>query len=159
MGGHIILGYPCIGKTTLGGKYNFIDLDISNMITNPDGVGYQYIKPSGWEEIYINIAISLKKQGYNVFLNARKDIIKYLFSIGETFSLVYPSLTLKKEWIERATKKYEETKLDRDKKELDRMKLYFDNDISILSEYRVAQIEIDSMDYDLKELIDYYIDY
>lgn len=59
----IYSGYPGIGKSTIAGKYNCIDLESSN-----------FGKESGWEKIYCQVAKDLSDQGYNVFVSTRKQL-------------------------------------------------------------------------------------
>ena len=88
----IISGYQGIGKSTLAGKNNCIDLESGNF-----WVGRK--RSDDWYKIYCNIAVHLSRQGYTVFVSShevvRKELEKYkkdndiflIFPFSETTSL------------------------------------------------------------------------
>ena len=79
MRGNIFVGYPCIGKTSIAGQDNIIDLDSS---TFKDSTGIRY---ASWVEVYVNIACSLVRQGYKVFLSSHFLVTEALKRIKDYF--------------------------------------------------------------------------
>lgn len=76
----IIVGYPCIGKSTyaVSHKYKAIDLESSN-----------FIKDGSWVESYCNVAIGLSEQGYDVFVSSHDDVRKQLLKVVIRISLQF----------------------------------------------------------------------
>lgn len=136
----IYCGYPCIGKSSYK-EQNFIDLESSNFGKEP-----------GWLIHYIQVALSLQEQGYNVFLSTHKAVRDYLSFNGIPFVVIYPSLSLKEEWIDKLKKRFLTEPTDKNKAALERAENYYHSDIEELMEEE-EKIEITSMDYNLKELI------
>ena len=60
----IIVGYPCIGKSTYaaGHPYRAIDLESSN-----------FVKDDNWVKSYCNVAIDLSRQGHVVFVSSHRS--------------------------------------------------------------------------------------
>lgn len=153
MKGRIYIGYPCVGKTSISGKDNFIDLDSSTMFINPDGMGYEWVRPEKWEEIYVGVALTLIKQGYNVFLSSHYLVTNYLKSIGEPFVVIAPALKLAEDWKKRARNRYERSSSDKDMRALKRIIEHYDEDVADLFLLPGDKIIIDSVDYDLRDRI------
>ena len=65
----IYVGYPCIGKSSIAGKDNFIDLESSNF--------KQY---NNWFKLYVDIAEQLSNQDINVFTGSK-------FTSNSTFDM------------------------------------------------------------------------
>ena len=92
----IIIGYQGIGKSTLANKSkNYIDLESSNF-------WHRGKRPDNWYIYYCNIAESLSKQGYNVFVSShevvRNRLKKYY---KEELLCIIPSIELKDLWIRK----------------------------------------------------------
>ena len=90
----IIIGYPGIGKSTLAGQNNYIDLESSNFWNKGK-------RPDDWYIYYCNIALDLSRQGYVVFVSSHEAVrnrLKYAIT-DERIICIYPSLELKDEWI------------------------------------------------------------
>lgn len=148
MRGNIFVGYPCIGKTSIAGQDNIIDLDSS---TFKDSMGIRY---ASWVEVYVNIACSLVKQGYKVFLSSHFLVTEELKKRDLPFTIFCPSLDMHQAWIDRATKRYEQSKSEKDLMALKRIKDYFEEDIKALIEMDgPSKVIIHSDIYNLKDLI------
>ena len=134
--GKLILGYQGVGKTTFSKlRLEYIDLD-SQCFKFKDGK-----KPDKWYETYVNCAISLAEQGYNVFLNTYKEVREYLNSIGETFYVICPSMERKDWWIDMLQNRMIEDGTAANKAAYNRAKEHYDEDIADLSnEKHVYQI-------------------
>lgn len=148
MKGNIFVGYPCIGKTSIAGQDNIIDLDSS---TFKDSMGIRY---ASWVEVYVNIACSLVKQGYKVFLSSHFLVTEELKRRNLPFTIFCPSLDKHQAWIDRATKRYEQSKSEKDLMALKRIKDYFEEDIKALIEMDgPSKVIIHSDVYNLKDFI------
>lgn len=144
----IYVGYQGVGKSSI--RYNNnIDLESSNFFTE----GH---RPATWVDIYVNIAESLDKQGYDVFLSSHKSVRDELHSRGIPFVAIYPSLKLKDKWIKRLNKRYESYKSDKNYKALiNAMEMYEVNITDLMQE--PYGIEITKIRYDLKDYLGYYV--
>jgi hypothetical protein len=150
----IIVGYPCIGKSTISGGKN-IDLDDSDMRFPLRGVSEKphLIRPEGWEQCYINVAVSLSLQGFNVFVSSRPEVVEELRRRGLKFMAIYPSGELKCRWVERCAKCYESNPSEDNEKKLQRVTRCFDEETRALAESTPYQYIIESDKYDLNELV------
>lgn len=92
----IFVGYPCIGKSSIAGHDNFIDLEPS-FFNNGQ---------KDWYVHYCTIACNLSEQGYNVFISSHEEVIDYLEQMGIKFIIIYPSPKLYDEYIIRSAKRY-----------------------------------------------------
>ena len=151
----IIIGYQGIGKSIIASKENnFIDLESSNF--------YHHNKrPNNWYIYYCNIADSLSKQGFNVFVSSHEVVrnrLKKYFSDDNTIIVVYPSINLKDKWIQRLEDRYMEDKSEKNYKAwMNTVERYEDN-INELKTCGFPGIELNSMDYDLIDEIDWMCD-
>lgn len=139
----IYIGYPGIGKTTLGGKNQFIDLESSlfHEGTNPNSLN--------WIERYCKVADDLSQQGYDVFMSSHKQVRQYLSTNKIPYICIFPSLKLKEQWINHLSQR---TPSIKNKKALDRALTHYEEDIKdLLNEPYI--IVLHSLNYDLEELI------
>lgn len=145
----IIIGYQGIGKSCLSrSASNVIDLE-SGCFWNGD------YRPDDWYVYYCHVAIDLSNQGNIVFTSSHQVVRDYLASLpkNELIAVCYPSLELKEFWIEKLQDRYERTKLLKDEKAWARASLCYEADITELMASPFDKIEIDSMFYDLHQLI------
>lgn len=139
----IFVGYQGVGKSTLAGTNNFIDLESGNFWV--DGK-----RSDDWYKIYCNIAEHLSAQGYNVFTSSHEVVRKQLRNSKERVSLIYPSLELKDQWIEKLKTRWENTNLDKDYKAyMNAVDRYEENIKELMSEDGFEHFVIDKMKYDL----------
>lgn len=145
----IIIGYQGIGKTTLSYRdNNFVDLESSNFYNKG-------IRPENWYVYYCNIAASLSRQGFNVFVSSHEVVRNRLKKYFDTEKIlcVYPSVELKNEWIPKLHRRFIESRMDKDFKAwmnaLDR----YEENIEELKNSGFECIELTSMDYDLEQEI------
>ena len=145
----IIIGFQGIGKSTLARlASNVIDLE-SGCFWNRN---YRH---TDWYVYYCQIALDLSAQGNVVFTSSHQDV-RYQFYRMEPhddIAVCYPSLELKEFWIEKLQNRYERTKLLKDEKAWARASLCYEADITELMASPFDKIEIDSMFYDLHQLI------
>lgn len=145
----IVIGFQGIGKSSLARTANnVIDLE-SGCFWNGN------YRPDDWYVYYCNVAIDLSSQGNTVFTSSHQVVRDYLASLpkNELIAVCYPSLKLKDEWIEKLRIRYEQTKLPKDEKAWERAALCYEADIKDLMASPFDKIEINTMFYDLHQLI------
>lgn len=141
----IYIGYQGIGKSSVSGNNNNIDLESGNFWVNGERI-------EDWYKIYCNIAEHLSNQGYNVFMSSHKIVREELNKRNIKFSVICPILDLKEEWIDRLQCRYDKTKLEKDYKALMNAKTMYEENIKdLLSEKCV--VKITNINYDLCDLI------
>lgn len=141
----IYTGYQGIGKSTLAGKDNFIDLESGNFWV--DGK-----RPEDWFKYYGNIANHLSKQGFKVFTSSHKVLRNYLKEINADFVAITPIIKLKDDWIKKLQDRYNITNSDKDLKALKNAELMYEQNVrDLLQEKNVLVIR--KMHYDLHNLI------
>ena len=147
----IIIGYQGIGKSTLAGQDKCIDLESTNF--------YIYgTKPEGWHEAYCRIAADLSDQGYRVFTSSHAEVRRWLGENSNEWTCVCrPSLSLKDEWIKKLKDRFDADPSDKNRRALQNAVDRYEDNIREIDEdarkYDFDIIEIDSMDYSLKDLI------
>lgn len=141
----IYVGYQGIGKSSISGKNNCIDLESGNFWVDEYRV-------ADWYKIYCNIAEHLSNQGYKVFMSSHKVVREELDKRNIDFQVICPSLKLKEQWINRLQERYLRTHTEKDYKALMNAKEMYEENISdLLLEERT--IVIKNIDYDLNDLI------
>jgi hypothetical protein len=147
----IYVGYQGVGKSSVSGKNNFIDLESGNFWVDGN-------RCDNWHKIYCNIAGHLSSQGYNVFMSSHKIVRQELNVRNMDFYVIAPCLDLKEEWITRLQSRYDKSGLEKDYKALMNARDCFEDNIKdLLSEKN--QIQICTIDYDLAEVIKGYQEY
>ena len=144
----IISGYQGIGKSTLAGKDNCIDLESSNFWED-------YKRPDDWYKIYCNIAIELSKQGYIVFVSSHEKVRRELEKSNQLAFAVFPSLHLRDEWVRKLEKRYEESNLYKDYKAYKNAEDHYKENIMEIMRGNLTFYEITKMDYDLKDIVEF----
>lgn len=144
----IVIGYQGIGKSSLAGRNNkFIDLESGNFWV--DGK-----RADDWYKPYCQIAEHLSQQGYIVFTSSHEVVRKQLENSSETIVIVYPSIELKDEWIDKLERRYIESGLEKDYKALMNANDRYEENIKELNEYshryQVYRLVLTKMDYDLE---------
>lgn len=142
----IYVGYQGIGKSSIGGTNKYIDLESGNFWI--DGK-----RDENWYKIYVNIAENLNDQGYDVLLSSHAVVRDELKERNIPFTCVYPRLNLRDQWIERLLHRYNITLQEKDYKALCNAIKEYDSNITDLSQEENT-IEINSMDYELTELLE-----
>lgn len=100
--GKIIAAFPCVGKTHFV-LNNFISISC----VDHDFYDYMYRGNLGnnWLAHYIYRMEELQNKFDYVLINATPEILKALKELQINATVVYPDITLKKEWIDRAIKR------------------------------------------------------
>ena len=144
----ILIGYQGIGKSTLAGKLNCIDLESGNFWI--DGA-----RSDDWYKPCCKIAIDLSSQGYWVFTSSHEVVRNYLKEINTTEKIycIVPDLNLKDEWIAKLHDRYQHSNLEKDYKAYMNAKdRYTENIQEILNSGHKALV-ISDMNYNLYNVI------
>ena len=144
----IISGYQGIGKSSLAGKNNCIDLESGNFWV--DGK-----RADDWYKVYCQIANHLSEQGYVVFVSSHEVVRKELEKSKEQVFVIFPAIDLKDQWIAKLQNRYDKTKLDKDYRALMNAKDRYKENITELMHGNLKFYEITKMTYQLESIIDY----
>ena len=151
--GVIISGYQGIGKSTLAIKCDkVIDLESSSYYVHGQ-------RPLDWEYMYANAAIHIALQHKVVFVSSHSKVRNYLKQLCSEheypihlFSVV-PDINLEDLWIDKLRCRFQSTLLDKDYRAyMNALDNYRNNILDILQD-SVECIQICSMDYDLREVL------
>ena len=142
----IIVGYQGIGKSTLAGKYNCIDLESSNFWV--DGK-----RDEKWYIPYCQIANHLSEQGYTVFTSSHEVVRKELEKSKEKVYVVYPAISLRGEWLDKLYERWQNTGLEKDYKAYMNAEDRYEANITELMTGGLATFEITDMYYSLVKII------
>ena len=143
----IYVGYPGIGKSTLAEKdFKYIDLESCNAYVDGE-------KPENWEKLYINFALSLSEQGYDVFVSSHKVVREELERRGEKFYAIVPAIELKDKWIEKLKQRYYNSRVTKDFRALWNADKCYEENVKDIIKNCENCIVITDIDYDLKTLI------
>ena len=142
----IFCGYQGVGKSSICNRENgYIDFESSNFFVNE-------MRPNAWIDIYINQALSLNEQGYDVFLSTHKALRDRLNELNIDFTVITPSIDLKEQWIERLSNRYNNNPSLKNMKALKNAEEFYEENVKDLcSESKV--IMITNADYYLKDCI------
>ena len=142
----IYVGYQGIGKSTIAHKIpNAIDLESGNFFVD----GYRH---EDWFKVYANIAYHLSNQGKIVLTSSHKQLRVYMSKMGIPFTVVFPALELRKQWIAKLKQRWEETKRDKDFRAWANAHEKYNENIKDLSKEK-SKVIITDMDYSLENLI------
>lgn len=149
----IIIGYQGIGKSTLAGRQDCIDLESGNFWVN----GH---RDDQWARIYCNIAEHISDQGYTVFTSSHEvvrnvflqDLDRKLFK-GHIY-IVFPSPELEAPWVAKLKKRYDQTRLDKDYKAYMNARDRYKENIAELESCSLEHIILPNMNYNLSDIVD-----
>ena len=148
----IIIGYQGIGKSSLSGRYNCIDLESGNFWKDGSRI-------EDWYYYYCNIAIHLSQQGYTVFTSSHKEVREELKrrilnnEMNEEVINIVPHTSLKEEWIRKLKVRYELSGLEKDYKAWKNAEDRYEENINEIGN-SFNTYYIMSMDYSLIGIID-----
>ena len=142
----IIIGYQGIGKSTLAGYKDCIDLESGNFWI--DGK-----RAEDWYIPYCKIANHLSEQGYIVFVSSHEVVRKELQKSEERVVAICPAVELRDEWVAKLEERYNQSGLEKDYKAWKNAKdRYVDNIYEIIDD--VSEVYyIRHMGYSLKGIL------
>ena len=152
--GTIYICYQGVGKSSTVNECDFfIDLESSNF---KDENGY---RTDDWYIYYVNIAFDLASQGYSVFVSSHDVVRRQISYMKEKYypnirvAIVYPTIDIKDEWIERLEKRYEENPTEKNKIAWLNAKDRFSENIGEMEkdadDFEFDKVEIDKINYSL----------
>ena len=110
-------------------------------------------RPPNWEMPYCQMAIWLSQQGYVVFTSSHKEVRETLKGCNEYCIAIVPTLELKNEWIEKLHDRYKDSGLLKDQLAWQNAKDRYEANITEIINDVPDTFLIDSMDYDLKQIV------
>lgn len=158
MKGLIICGYPGVGKTSIAGWNNCIDLESSWF--SYDKQGNRIYPDEAWAEEYCSFAINLASQGYTVLLSTHQVVINQLREVKWCLDrdrvrvvIFVPRSDMKKAWVERLVNRYLESDKDVDLRAFVGGIQYWDSKMATIRHTDFTVYCPDSIDYDLRDYI------
>lgn len=153
MKGLIIIGYQGIGKSSLAGYDNCIDLESGNF-----WIGDK--RADDWYIPYCQIAMDLANQGFTIFTSSHKQVYEYLKSVSLPENvgaaiIFCPRRFMKDNWIEKLRDRYYRTGLEKDHKALMNAEERFEENIVELCSCGLPVIQPNAMDYVLHDYVKY----
>lgn len=160
----IIVVYPGIEKASLAKIIqNYIDFE---------SFSFHNENIFNWESLYVDVVVNLSKQSNIVFVNSHYSVLLELqhrievdkeLDINDVL-LIYPKLddAMEKDWVEHLTERCIDTRKDltvpfstveKNYKALDHVKKNYRTDISNMMISSFNRYELQSMDYDLYDII------
>ena len=117
--GLIICGYPGVGKSSIAGWNNCIDLESSWFSNDKDG--NRIYPDEDWVWDYCTLAINLASQGYTILLSTHQAVInqlrdwKWLLDREKVKVVIFvPRSDMKKAWVLRLVNRFLDSDLDID---------------------------------------------
>lgn len=157
MKGLIICGYPGVGKSSIAGWNNCIDLE-SSCFSKRDDAGTK----NDWINDYCILAINLANQGFTVFTSTHSEVIQRLVlykGFGSVRIVIFaPKPEMRDEWAERLLKRClnDEPQNSQDNNKnyraLSRICMWH-SDMKELMEYNLPIYSPKSIDYDLRDYV------
>ena len=152
--GTIYICYQGVGKSSTVNECDFfIDLESSNF---KDENGY---RTDDWYVYYVNIAFDLASQGYSVFVSSYDVVRRQISYMKDKYypnvrvAIVYPTIDIKDEWIERLEKRYDENPTEKNRVAYLNAKDRFDENIAEMErdadDFGFDKVEIDKISYSL----------
>lgn len=157
-GGVIYICYQGVGKSSTVNECDFfIDLESSNF---KDENGY---RTDDWYVYYVNVAFDLASQGYSVFISSHDVVRKRVSYMKDEYYpnidiyVVYPSVELKYEWIERLENRYNENPTKKNKVAyLNAKNRFFENIVEMekdADDFGFDKVEINTCKYKLIDIL------
>ena len=157
--GLIICGYPGVGKSSIAGWNNCIDLESSWF--SYDEKGNKKYPDDTWCVDYCNLAMRLAAQGYTVLtsthacvineLRDHKFVLDYKYKVKVV--IFVPRSDMKKAWVERLVNRYIESDKDADLRAFIGGIQYWDSKMATIRHTDFPVYCPDSIDYDFRDYI------
>ena len=156
--GLIICGYPGIGKSSIAGWNNCIDLESSYFSRDEKGFA---LCDEDWVTKYCKLAFDIARQGFTVLLSCHVMVRNKLKEIKDMKSNYFyppvvifcPRADMKEAWGIRLMKRYNETNLDKDFRALEGAMRSWNRNMIWMTEQNFPIYCPMSIDYDLRDYI------
>lgn len=153
MRGLIICGYPGVGKTSIAGRHNCIDLESSLFSHDVDG---DPLDPNIWVPRYCEVAKDLARQGYTVLTSTHKKVIEAFEQKKESDTMpkviFCPRVEMKDEWVKRLKERYAKIPSEKNRRAYEYILRHFD-DVKLLGGSLLPCFSPKDIDYDLEDCI------
>ena len=171
MSGLIICGFPGVGKSSVGGWWNCVDLESSYFSQRWDGeqsiiaktreviwgssdADLELLKYPTWVEVYCTIGMSLAHQGFTVLMSTHKDVVSFLRqTCGGLVVIFSPTLEMKDQWLNRLYERYSKSGSAKDERAFRACNEDWEGKIADLETAGFLVYHPQSLDYDLKTYI------
>lgn len=157
MKGLIICGYPGVGKSSVAGWKNCIDLESSHF--SHDDMGYS-LDSNVWVPRYCAVAMDLARQGFTVLCSTHSGVINFFENLNLRLPdqvggivIFYPRPWMKGKWIERLKSRYQDNPSEKNRRAYEHALRYFDNDLEFLGAASLPCLRPKGMEYDFKRYI------
>ena len=165
----IFVGYQGVGKSTLCRSSMYaeafdtetcIDLESSCFWVKD---GNDRVRSRNWEKVYVQMAANISRQGFHVFMSSHTGVRSALCDSAFDDikkAIIFPSLELKDEWLERLKQRFDETKLTKDEAAYMNAKTIYEKNIQALmgEDQKIFDlIKINQIPYSLFDIINEYL--
>ena len=155
--GLIICGYPGIGKSSIAGWNNCIDLESSYFSHDKQG---REISPMDWQSTYCKLAMDLACQGYTVMVSTHEGVrvefkkLKIHRRYKDIPIVIFcPRLGMKEEWAIRLVNRYIKTNNEKDLRAFNGAIGLWDINMEHMGKQQFPIYHPESIDYDLRDYI------
>lgn len=153
MRGLIVCGYPGVGKSSIAGRHNCIDLESSLFSHDIDG---DPLDPNIWIPRYCEVAKDLARQGYTVLTSTHKKVIEAFEQKKESDNvpkvIFCPRVGMKDEWIKRLKDRYVKMPSEKNQRAYEYVLRHFD-DVKLLGGSLLPCFSPIDICYDLDDCI------
>lgn len=156
--GLIICGYPGIGKSSIAGWNNCIDLE-SSYFSFRNGVPQKF---SEWVPQYCETALDLANQGFTVLISCHRNVWHYLNEkikyhaiprCNIPIVIFRPKPDMKEAWGIRLVKRYLQSGSDKDLRAFEGAMKYWDEDMLMMNGQYLPIYYLTDITYDLRDYI------
>lgn len=156
--GLIICGYPGIGKSSIAGWNNCIDLESSYFSFRNSAPQ----KLSEWVPQYCETALDLANQGFTVLISCHRNVRHYLNELIKYYTIprynipiviFRPKPDMKEAWAIRLVNRYLQSGSDKDLRAFEGAMKYWDEDILIMNGQYLPIYYPTDITYDLRDYI------
>lgn len=160
--GLIICGYPGIGKSSIAGWNNCIDLESSYFSRDEKGFA---LSSDDWVWKYCETALDLANQGFTVLISYHESVRNYLnekarrhFFIAMPrcnipIVMVRPKPDMKEAWAIRLVNRYLQSGSDKDLRAFEDAMKYWETNTQKMNGQRFTIYQLSSTDYDLRDCV------
>ena len=159
LGIHNYCGFPGIGKSSIGGWNNCIDLESSYFSRTKDSYA---LSSDDWVWRYCETALNLANQGYTVLISCHESVrdylhekVKYRALSGCNVPIVIfrPSSNMKEDWAIRLVNRYLKSGLDKDLRAFEGAIKYWGTDMQYMNAQYLPIYYPKDITYDLRDCV------
>ena len=159
MKGLIVCGYPGIGKSSIAGWNNCIDLE-SSYFSHDD----REKLIDSWVEQYCKTALNIAYQGYTVLVSCHESVRNRIYTLQKDYHrpwytpkvpvvIFCPRPEMKEAWAIRLIERYLKTNRDKDLRAFEGAIRHWETNIQYMTTPGFPIYSPDETDYDLRDYI------